>query len=163
MRHIKFLLFSFFMLAPLCSSASEVECMDRPECWPDGSAMRTGLELRQRTQAVEELLARKHAELVALASPGNRDGSPDRLRSALIAQQAGWLRYRREECELVGALTGADSAWTSAYATRCEANHAEQRLRRLQSAIRCIERIPSGQRTFQQGRCMQQLAPLTNR
>ena len=127
--------------------------------------MRTGLLLVQQQQAEENLLASKYDELMRLVSSSATGGiSVDgRLLAALKTQQAAWLKYRAEECELIGSLTGAGGTWPSTYANKCEVNHTEQRLRRVRSAIRCIEKFPSEKRLFEQNNCLQQLAPLTNK
>jgi uncharacterized protein YecT (DUF1311 family) len=152
------------VFTPLGAS-SEVECTDRPECWPEGSSMRTGLLLVQQQKAAEKRLASQHGELIKLVS-SSRSGETsvdERLVAALKTQQAAWLKYRTEECELIGSLTGAGGTWPSTYANRCEVNHTEQRLRRVRSAIRCIEKIPPETRLLEQNDCLQQLAPLTNK
>lgn len=127
--------------------------------------MHTGLLLVQRQRAVEKLLASKHDELIKLVSSSSRDGIPvdGRLLAALKTQQAAWLKYRAEECELIGSLTGAGGTWPSTYANKCDVNHTEQRLRRVRSAIQCVEKIPLEKRVFEQNNCLQQLAPLTNK
>jgi uncharacterized protein YecT (DUF1311 family) len=145
-------------------ASSAVECTDRPECWPEGSSMRTGLLLVQQQKAAEKRLASEHEGLIRLVS-SSRNGetkADERLMAALRTQQAAWLKYRTEECELVGSLTGAGGTWPSTYANRCEVNHTEQRLRRVRSAIHCIEKIPPETRLLEQNKCLQQLAPLTN-
>lgn len=157
---------SVLVLALISPTAfAEVECTDRPECWPEGSAMHTGLLLVQQQQAVEKLLASKHDELIKLVSSSSSGGIPvdERLMTALKTQQAAWLKYRAEECELIGSLTGAGGTWPSTYANKCEVNQSEHRLRRVRSAIRCIEKIPLEKRLFEQNNCLQQLAPLTNK
>jgi uncharacterized protein YecT (DUF1311 family) len=143
------------------------QCTDRPECWPEGSSMRTGLLLVERQKTIEGALERSHNELLKLVSAAkSADGSfgtDGRLLGALKSQQVAWLKYRSEECELIGSLTGAGGTWPSTYANQCDVNHAEQRLRRVRSAIRCIERLPNDKRIFEQNNCLQQLAPLTNK
>ena len=123
--------------------------------------------LVQKQKAVEKTLERSHAKLLELvSSTRSSDGSvstDERLLNALKAQQVAWLKYRNDECELVGSLTGAGGTWPSTYANQCNVNHAEQRVRRVQSAMRCIERLPSEKRIFEQNNCLQQLAPLTNK
>ena len=156
----------FFVVTSIPTLAfAEVQCTDRPECWPEGSSMHTGLLLVQQQNSAEKLLASKHEELVKLVSSSSAEGVrvDERLLAALKTQQAAWLRYRTEECELVGSLTGAGGTWPSTYANRCEVNHTDQRLRRVRSAIRCIEKIPNEKRIFEQNNCLQQLAPLTNK
>ena len=149
------------------SVIAEGQCTDRPECWPEGSSMHTGLMLVQKQKAVEKTLERSHAELLQLvSSTRSSDGSlstDERLLKALKTQQVAWLKYRDEECELIGSLTGAGGTWPSTYANQCAVNHGEQRVRRVRSATRCIERLPSEKRIFEQNNCLQQLAPLTNK
>ena len=159
-------LVTLFMLAFMPVGAyAEVECTDRPECWPEGSSMHTGLLLVQQQNAVEKRLATKHEELIKLVSSSSSGEIKvdERLLAALETQQAAWLKYRTEECELIGSLTGAGGTWPSTYANRCEVNHTDQRLRRVRSAIRCIKKIPNEKRLFEQNSCLQQLAPLTNK
>ncbi|MBL8518021.1 MAG: DUF1311 domain-containing protein [Betaproteobacteria bacterium] len=163
---MKKFLFAFVVLGIIPFGASaETECSDRPECWPEGSSMRTGLLLVQQQESTEKMLAVKHEELLKLVSSSSESEVKvdERLLAALGTQQKAWLKYRDEECELIGSLTGAGGTWPSTYARRCAANHTEQRLRRVKSAIRCIEKIPAEKRLFEQNSCLQQLAPLTNK
>lgn len=127
--------------------------------------MRTGLLLMQQQKAAEKLLANEHEKLVKLVSSSSTEQIKvdGRLLAALKTQQAAWLKYRTEECELIGSLTGAGGTWPSTYANRCAVNHTDQRLRRVRFAIRCIETIPNEKRLFEQNNCLQQLAPLTNK
>ncbi|WP_295624844.1 lysozyme inhibitor LprI family protein [uncultured Nitrosomonas sp.] len=127
--------------------------------------MHTGLLLVQQKNAVEERLVSKHHELVKIVSSSSSAEIKvdERLLAALKTQQSAWLKYRTEECELIGSLTGAGGTWPSTHANRCEVNHTEQRLDRVRSAIRCIEKIPIEKRLFEQNNCLQQLAPLTNK
>ncbi|MEH6733678.1 MAG: lysozyme inhibitor LprI family protein [Shewanella sp.] len=142
-------------------------CTDRPECWPEGSAMHTGLTLVNSLNKASAQLKIKHDELIALLSDApNYDGEkqPDsRVISALTAQQLSWSTYRSDECELIGSLTGAGGSWPSTYANRCEVNLTEERLRRVNSSIKCINKIPLEDRWMEQSRCLQQLAPLANK
>lgn len=144
---------------------AEVECSDRPECWPEGSAMHTGLLLAKQQKQIENALATKHNELIKLvvSAKSGEAQADDRLVAALKTQQLARLKYRSDECELVGSLTGAGGSWPSTYANRCEVNHTEQRLRRVRSAIRCIQKLSPEKRLFEQNTCLQQLAPLTNK
>lgn len=148
--------------------AKELEnCTDRPECWPEGSAMHTGLTLVASLQKTSAQLKTMHDELIALLSDSpnyNGENYPDsRVISALTAQQISWGKYRSDECELIGSLTGAGGSWPSTYANRCEVNLTEERLRRVNSAIKCIQKIPVENRWMEQARCLQQLAPLANK
>jgi uncharacterized protein YecT (DUF1311 family) len=42
-------------LAP-CLAYADKECTDRPECWPEGSAMNTGLLAQQELKKVDKEL-----------------------------------------------------------------------------------------------------------
>lgn len=151
----------------LPKAGGEVQCTDRPECWPEGSAMHTGLTLLARLQKASAQLESKHAELIALLSSSpnhNGESIPDsRVISALKAQQDTWMKYRADECELIGSLTGAGGSWPSTYANECEVNLTDERLRRVKSAIKCIQKIPLEKRWMEQANCLQQLAPLANK
>ncbi|MBR7800119.1 lysozyme inhibitor LprI family protein [Undibacterium fentianense] len=142
-------------------------CTDRPECWPEGSAMHTGLTLVATLQKTSAQLRSKHLELIDLLTQSpdyNGEKYPDsRVIAALEAQQISWEKYRSDECELIGSLTGAGGSWPSTYANRCEVNLTETRLRRITSAIRCIQKIPLENRWMEQAACLQQLAPLANK
>jgi len=158
--------FAFFVWALVPNIVmGQKECTDRAECWPPGSSMHEGLLAAERQATVQKLLMRSHEDLVDLMSAAEKDGTraDERLVAALRSQQAAWLKYQNEECELVGALTGAGGSWPSTYASSCERNHTEQRLQRVRSALRCIGKIPRENRLFDQNRCLQQLAPLTNK
>lgn len=70
--------------------------------------------------------------------------------ATLQAQQTAWLKYRIQECELVGALTGARGSWPSPHAKRREVSHTQQLLRRVRSAFACIQKTPTSDRLFSQ-------------
>lgn|GEM_PF-3361722 len=148
--------------------AKELEnCTDRPECWPEGSAMHNGLTSAASLQKASTQLKKRHDELIALLSDSpNHNGEkyPDsRVISALTIQQMSWEKYRSDECELIGSLTGAGGSWPSTYTNHCEVNLTEARLRSVNLAIKCIETIPLENRWMEQAGCLQQLAPLANK
>ena len=125
--------------------AKELEnCTDRPECWPEGSAMHTGLSLLSDLKKGSAQLKTKHEELIALLSESpNYAGEkyPDsRTIDALTNLHISWVKYSSDECELIGSLTGAGGSWPSTYAKRCEVNLTEARLRRVTSAIKCVKK-----------------------
>jgi uncharacterized protein YecT (DUF1311 family) len=120
--------------------------------------MGQGQDLLEHMGHTEAALRRKFKALMALVAPA----ADERLQKALVAQEAAWLTYRREECELTGSLTGAQGSWPSTYAIRCESNLTDQRLRRVISATRCVARLPEGDRFVYMSDCLQQLAPLAN-
>lgn len=160
MRNI--LLILFFATTFSLTAFSEVECTDLPECWPDGSAMHRGLQLVKKQEAIKVQLGEKHKELLEIVSSTSTRYGDERLLTAIKTQQEAWAKYKDEECELIGSLTGAGGTWPSTYANQCSVNHIELRLRRLRSAIRCIKKIPIEERSYEKNRCLQQLAPLTN-
>jgi len=148
-------------------AGGEVQCTDKPECWPEGSAMNTGLTLVTNLEKKSSQLESKHNELIApLSASPNYKGEhyPDsRVIYALNALNISWVKYRSDECELVGSLTGAGGSWPSTYANKCEVNLTEERLRRISSSIKCIQKIPLKNRWMEQANCLQQLAPLSNK
>lgn len=127
--------------------------------------MHTMLVLGEEGESLERALAAKHDELVRVVATSSTDGLAvdSRLLAALKAQQDAWLRYRTDECELIGSLTGAGGTWPSTWALDCEVKHTRSRLLQVRSAISCIENIPALKRIFEQNECLQQLAPLTNK
>ena len=145
--------------------AADVECTDRPECWPEGSAMHTGLLRRQAEEKLRTQLQKRHDELVAIISTkqivnGTEYLEDQRLVEAVQAQQKAWQQFKDGECELIGSLSTGASTWQSARAVECEMNLTRQRLKRMQHAIRCIQKIEPTERRFNQQTCLFQLAPL---
>lgn len=146
------------------STALVAPAMAQDDGWPEGSAMHTGgLEVKRR-DASAAILARMEKRLLAVISTPDPSPNPippdERLIAALKAQQAAWTRYRANECELAGALTGSGGSWPSTYAVRCEANLTELRVRRTRAAVRCLERMPPSKRRFDGNSCLYQLMPL---
>ena len=146
----------------MLAAATPVSAQERT--WPEGSAMHTGQREVRRREAALAALSWLDRRLVALVAgtevPGMPGSSDGRLVAALKAQQAAWQGYIKDECEVIGALTGAGGSWPSTYAVRCEANLAELRVRRSRAAIRCVERIAPANRWYNQNACLYQLAPL---
>lgn len=153
--------FILLALTMLSSSVTAAECTDKPECWPEGSAMHTGLLLVDERNKLEARLARRSRELIALVSENDRIGT-ERVTNALTIQHDSWLKYRAHECELIGSLTGSGGTWPSTHAVRCEVNLTDQRLRRVRCATRCIVRSRKENRAYEEFNCLQQLAPLVN-
>ncbi len=152
----------FAFLCPLLSTA-ETQTTERPEDWPEGSAMHTGLLLVKERDKLDKQLADKHEELLKLltaAPPGETSGTDPRLIAAIKSQEAAWLKYRTDECELVGTLTGAGGSWPSTYAVKCEVKLTKQRLRTMQSAAQCIKKSRPEDRLSEQNECLSQLAPI---
>lgn len=159
------LLSTLLLIGAPCAVAADVECTERPECWPEGSAMHTGLLRRQIEDKLQKQLQQRHEELVALISTKHVNNGTEylddrRLVEAVQAQHKSWHEFKNHECELIGALSGGMSTWQSARAVECEMNLTSQRLKRTQHAIRCVKRIAPEERRFNQQSCLYQLAPL---
>lgn len=152
-------LFVLLVTAPVAFAGTN--CTDRPECWPEGSAMNMGLTAAQQRDAIQKKLERTYTQLVALVSSNEVLG--DQLGKPLQAAQDEWYKYSNAECSLVGALTGAGGSWPSTYTVQCELGLAYQRLRRVRSAIRCINRESKSGYGLEWTSCLQQLAPIVNR
>jgi uncharacterized protein YecT (DUF1311 family) len=147
------------LVALACIPLSAFAEDEGADCQPAGGAMCAAELAGQEQRAAEATLKRKSHELFKLiASSGD-----DALLADLQRQQVAWLKYLPEECTLVGTLTGAGGSWPTAWAIDCERKHTKQRLRRVQSAIRCIQRISPSERRYMQNSCLEKLAPLTNK
>jgi uncharacterized protein YecT (DUF1311 family) len=159
------LLSALLLISTSYAIAADIECSDRPECWPEGSAMHTGLLRRKSEDKLRKQLQQRHEELVALISTkhvqnGTEYLDDQRLVETVQAQHKAWHQFKDSECELIGALSGGASTWQSARAVECEMNLTTQRLKRTQHAIRCVKKIPPEDRQFNQQTCLYQLAPL---
>jgi uncharacterized protein YecT (DUF1311 family) len=156
MKRLPFLLLAMFSLA--CAAAPA--CTDRPECWPEGSAMRTRLEEAGHADAQQKLLDAEYSALVELVASARAKGlAPEsRLLGALTEQQAAWNDFMAKSCELAGVLTGAAPNWQSAWAAKCETAQRERRLGQLREVSGCIRRLPEDRRLFEQEQCLRQLA-----
>ncbi|KHL69035.1 hypothetical protein SF06_23710 [Pseudomonas flexibilis] len=155
---------ALLLLTALPTLGFAQDCTDRAECWPEGSAMHTGVLLAEELRTLDEELAVAHKALieqVGAAPVTDETPQPDgMLTRALRDQQKAWLRYRAGECQLIGALTGAGGSWPSAYATDCELSLGQQRLEDVQAARECINAISEQDRIFEQGECLRDLAPM---
>ncbi len=154
MRTITFLLAGLLVCAAQTAQAQGTE---RPEDWPEGSAMRTGLLARQELEKQDKLVGARHTQLLKAATAA---GADSRLLAALKNQQAAWKKYVPEECELVGARTGAGGTWPSTYAMQCELGLNDQRAKQLQEALRCVEKKVAEKQGSEIGDCLQTLTPL---
>lgn len=155
---------ALFVVALFPALTLAEDCTDRAECWPEGSAMHTGLLLAEDLKALDEVLGEAHQALIdKVSSAPVTDETPQDsslLGKALRDQQKAWLRYRTGECRLIGALTGAGGSWPSTYATDCELSLGQQRLEDIQAAHACIDAISEQDRIFEQGECLRDLAPM---
>lgn len=142
------------LLAPM-ASAQQAE----PK-WPGGSAM-AGFKLyRENRDYFANLLEKKQGQLMARVTNKAYKFDHTRLEAAVEAQHEAYLKYVVQECELVGALSGAGGVWPSTYAVKCEASLIERRYRRVSDAIACIDRLPADKQEFGQENCLYQIAQL---
>lgn len=127
--------------------------------------MNIGLQRRALEENLRQQLQQRHGELVELISTKHKVGGVEyledqRLVEAVTAQQKAWNEYKKHECELIGTLSGGMSTWQSARVVECEVNLTSQRLRRMQDAVRCINKIAAELRLSERQRCLYQIAPL---
>jgi uncharacterized protein YecT (DUF1311 family) len=154
-----------FVLLMQTARLGAEQCTDQPECWPEGSAMHTGLLRRAAEERLRTDLQQAHKKLVALISTkASRNGveyfDDQRLVEAIERQQKSWEQFKDAECELIGSLSTAASTWQSAKSVECEVNLTSQRLKRMRHAVGCVRKIAPEQRKVEQLTCLYQLAPL---
>ena len=104
------------------------ECTDRAECWPDGSAMNTGLKAKERLVLADKELNAVYRRIVDGLPPDASDNHPKR---ALIAAQREWVKWRDARCASVGESGGGVRMWKSTYTVVCEADMTEARAKEL--------------------------------
>lgn len=117
-------------------------CVDRKECWPEESANYVAFEHKVELKKTDEQIAKKATLLIRQVEKASRktNASEQLLVMAFSAQQQAWNSYRKADCELAGAITGAGGGWPTAYALKCEVGVSRRRLTTLESAIECIEK-----------------------
>ena len=113
---------------PWLASAQDTACTDRPECWPEGSAMNTGLQAQQRLKRADKDLNATYQRILGKLPADESDEYPKR---ALIAAQREWVKWRDAQCASVGESSGGVRMWKSAYTTMCEAEMTEARTKEL--------------------------------
>lgn len=110
------------------SVIAETDCTDRPECWPEGSAMNTGLVANQRLEKADKQLNITYQQIVKNLPEDEDDEYPKR---ALIAAQREWVKYRDAECTSVGEASGGVRMWKSTYTVLCKSDMTEARTKEL--------------------------------
>lgn len=128
---------------------------EKLEDWPEGSAMHTGLLARQEHDEDMKTLTQQHKALLALIRKNASDISY--MEDAVNKMHRAWLRYYPEECWVVGAMPEAGGSWPSAYATICEAEAMRERIGKVESVIKCIQKLPEEERMDGQNECVQPL------
>jgi len=58
-----------------------------------------------------------------------------KFRTAVIASQRAWVRFRELECELSAQLTDAAPTWQSAYFVECKSRLAKTRAAELRQML----------------------------
>ena len=157
----------FLLLVTTSIHASpQVECNDRPECWPQGSAMHQVLSLDNKLTTLESRIDRAVDQLESELESNKREDdlteSYLHITSILREAQNAWSKYTIAECTFLGALSQTGGSWPHARSARCMVNHNEARLKRLQQAKRCVVRVRKDPAQYDPLSCLQQLAPLTN-
>ena len=127
--------------------------------YAEGSDMHTALTWKEKRDALAAQLEQRQGEVLALL--GEAEAPDEALIEALKAQHQGWLKFRAEDCTLLGALTGGGGAWPTAYAFECEANATDRRQRLTATAVRCLKSMTPAQRETNSARCLKPLVSLT--
>ncbi len=123
--------------------AAEVECTDRPECWPDTSGMYSALKLRD---TLDVAIARLNERFEALLKDVDRMAKQkkfvafdsERLIRELKASQEAWLKYSSAHCAVEGMAGQAGSAWQNSRAFGCEVDLVEGRISEVENIAREI-------------------------
>lgn len=105
---------------------------DRPEDWPEGSAMHTGLLARRELEAADRHLNRVYRRLLRQLPADEPDHHP---RRALVEAQRAWIRFRDAECALAGETEGGIRMWKSAQDIACQARMTRERVERLERLL----------------------------
>lgn len=114
------------------------ECSEKKECWPEGSAMRTGMEFSEKLIAFDDRLTKDHKEMLVLLKQLK---AKDYLIDLLREQQNAWQVFHEKDCQLAGTLTGAGGSWPSTWGLSCDVDTTSKRLGHVQLAIMCLNKI----------------------
>lgn len=107
---------------------ADVECTDRPECWPEGSAMHTGLVAKQERAAADKELNKVYSRIISGLPADEADNYP---KKALVAAQREWIKFRDANCASVGEVSGGVRMWKSASTVQCETTMTQARVKEL--------------------------------
>lgn len=134
-------------------------CVDRKECWPEESANYVAFEHRDELEKTDKQIAKKVTLLIRQVEKASRktDAPAQLLVMEFSAQQQAWNSYRKADCALTGAITGAGGGWPTAYALECEVDVSRRRLKTLESAIECIGKSTAKDGFFRTGECFSAL------
>lgn len=129
--------------------------------WPPGSAMYVGREYSRNIEYFEIRLNKKHQELIQLIKESDTRPSASRLLTAIDKIHKAWQQFKVQECDLMGALSGAGGSWPTTHALRCEANLTHRRYLAVRSALKCVQRTQKKNLPFQMDTCLYQLGSLS--
>ena len=107
---------------------ADAGCTDRPECWPEGSAMRTGLVARQELASADKELNTVYSRIISGLPADEADNYP---KKALVAAQRECIKFRDANCASVGEVSGGVRMWKSAATVRCETAMTQARVKEL--------------------------------
>ena len=107
---------------------ADVECTDRPECWPEGSAMHTGLVAKQELATADKELNKVYARIIGGLPADEADNYP---KKALVAAQREWIKFRDANCASIGEVSGGVRMWKSAATVQCETTMTQARVKEL--------------------------------
>jgi len=112
------------------ASLAATECSDKPECWPDGSAMRTGLQAGVDLKKADRELNVTYQRIVKSLPDDQDDNYP---RRALVAAQREWVKFRDANCAAIGEVSGGVRMWKSAYDGLCQLDMTKARTAELKN------------------------------
>jgi uncharacterized protein YecT (DUF1311 family) len=115
-------------IAPAALAATE--CSDKPECWPDGSAMRTGLQAGVDLKKADRELNATYQRIVKSLPDDQDDNFPKRT---LIAAQREWVKFRDANCAAIGEVSGGVRMWKSSYDVLCQLDMTKARTAELKT------------------------------
>ena len=124
----------YLILASLIVPATGLADHHRPEDWPEGSAMHTGLTAKLELVAADERLNRVYEQLMRALPEDDLEGDHYPKKTLREAQRA-WIRFRDAECALRGETEGGMRMWKSAFDTMCQSELTQARVERLEELL----------------------------
>jgi uncharacterized protein YecT (DUF1311 family) len=112
------------LVLPASAALAALDCTDKPECWPEGSAMNVGLKARQRLETADRELNATYQRILKSLPADADDNNP---KGTLVSGQREWVKFRDADCAAVGEVSGGVRMWKSAYEVACEADMTQAR------------------------------------
>jgi uncharacterized protein YecT (DUF1311 family) len=144
-------------------SEKENEISNELSQLPEGSAMHSGNIFEKKLLKNKSKLQERHDDLTKLLSNSSNKNINPAIATTLKEQQNSWNKYITDECDLIGRLSGAGGLWQQVYAIKCENNLIENRITRINSAIKCINKISLGKPEIYKLNCLEQLATMSSK